>query len=128
MSSSIPVVQGALASSDHWQAPFNYLGRSLAWRSRTLQRRNEPIYVIHFLQYHLATVVASALSGVLPRGFCSEHGVEGDQHGAHEGGEGELGRLAACDQLGVAGFQGAFVGLEAGDGGHVEGAAGRGRL
>src|SRR4051812_16166451 len=65
----------------------------------------------------------SALPWVLPGGFGFEHGIEGDEHVAHEGGEGELGWLALGKELGVAGFQRALVGLEAGDGGHVEGAA-----
>ena len=46
-------------------------------------------------------LLVSRLPWVLPVGFGLEHGVEGDEHFAHEGGDGELGWLAAVSSADI---------------------------
>ena len=63
--------------------------------------------------------------GVLwdPRFIVSEHGVEGCDHGPHDGDDGEFFGLAAGDEGEVAGFEGVVVGADDADGAPVEDAA-----
>jgi len=48
----------------------------------------------------------------------ADHGVEGDDHLAHDGGEGELGRLAGCDEAVIDAGKGPFAGADGAQGGH----------
>src|SRR3954449_1284393 len=115
--SPLPACQGALPGSS-WRAHRPI--RSKSWPStptvpggRLLEEWPSS-----------AIVVVLTLVWVLPCGSGLEHGVQGNEHSAHEGRECKLGWLSIGGELAVAGLQRALVGLEAGEDGHAEGVAG----